>query len=114
MIEEGRQRLLEESARNDVVLLTGRPERCRADTVAWLAANGMGTPTVLLRPDSDRRPAAVFKAGLIASIGAPEEVVVVIDDDDSVLGATRGDGIPHGGVSASATVSTPTSGRHHT
>jgi len=92
VIEEGRQRLLEESARNEIVLLTGRPERCRADTVAWLEANGMGTPTVHLRPDSDRRPAAIFKAGLIRSIGSPEEVVVVIDDDDSVLERLAGMG----------------------
>ena len=85
VIEAGRTRLRDEAASHEVVLLSGRPERCRAETVAWLARNGMEAGTLLLRPDSDRRPAPVFKAGLIRSIGGPEEVVVVIDDDDRVL-----------------------------
>jgi len=92
VIEEGRRRLLEEAAEHEVVLLSGRPERCRAETVAWLARNGIVAPTLMLRPDSDRRPAAAFKASVILSIGKPDKIAVIIDDDDRVLARLAGMG----------------------
>ncbi|MBK9740168.1 MAG: hypothetical protein IPO93_11750 [Actinobacteria bacterium] len=87
VIHAGRDRLLAEAQRHEVVLLSGRPERTRTDTEAWLLAAGMGRPRVLLRDDQDRRPAAVVKSELISTLAPPDQVAVVIDDDDSVVAA---------------------------
>ena len=85
VVEAGRQRLLDESTRHTVVVMSGRPERCRADTEAWLQRHGMGSPRLVLRPDADRRPAAVLKADLVRQVGPPGEVAVVVDDDATVV-----------------------------
>lgn len=87
VIEAGRDRLQAEALRHEVVLLSGRPERTRPDTEAWLLAAGMGRPRVVLRGDHDHRPAAVVKTELISAVAPPEEVAVVIDDDASVVAA---------------------------
>ena len=68
-----------------VVLLSGRPERTRTDTEAWLVHHDVGYERLLLRPDVDRRAAAVFKADAMGAIGEPAEVTVVVDDDESVV-----------------------------
>ena len=73
------------AGQHDVVLLSGRPERTRADTEQWLARQGIvGTPLVL-RPDADHRPAAALKADLIRGIASPADVAVVVDDDAAVV-----------------------------
>ncbi len=89
VIDEGRQRLLAEAQGNEVVLLSGRPERCSADTEAWLARHGMGVARLVLRRDEDRRPAATLKADLVCRIGSPSEISVVIDDDATVVTRLR-------------------------
>lgn len=68
-----------------VVLLSGRPERTRADTEAWLSRHGVGFERLVLRADVDRRAAAMFKADAIGAIGGPAVVEVVVDDDESVV-----------------------------
>jgi hypothetical protein len=84
VLEAGRARLRELAVDHDVVLLSGRPESTRADTEAWLARHGIEVTRLVLRRDSDFRPAAQVKAELIAGIGGPDEVVVVVDDDETV------------------------------
>jgi phosphoglycolate phosphatase-like HAD superfamily hydrolase len=73
------------AASDDVVLLSGRPERTRADTEAWLRDNAVPYARLILRPDADRRPADRFKATAIAGVAGPAEVTVVVDDDDAVV-----------------------------
>ena len=41
----------------EIVYLTGRPERCRRDTLDWLAAHGLPEGRVHMRRNADRRPA---------------------------------------------------------
>jgi phosphoglycolate phosphatase-like HAD superfamily hydrolase len=94
VIEEGRELLLAAAAEHEVVLVSGRPERTRADTVAWLERSGMGAPRLVLRADDDWRPAAVAKLTLIRSVGQPEDVGLVVDDDPSVVEALSGQGYP--------------------
>ncbi len=84
VIVAGRDRLRELAADHEVVLLSGRPESTRADTEAWLARHGIDVSRLVLRRDSDHRPAAQVKAELIVGIGSPADVAVVIDDDESV------------------------------
>ncbi|MEI6360600.1 MAG: hypothetical protein WCP95_00565 [Actinomycetes bacterium] len=90
VIEAGRARLLEAAGEHEIVVVSGRPERTRADTEAWLERGGMGRPRVVLRPDHDRRPAADLKADLLVGVGSPDEVVLIVDDDPSVVERVTG------------------------
>src|SRR4051794_18001993 len=53
-------------ADRDVVYLTGRPERLRHVTEAWLERQGSGGPPVLRRTRGDFRPARITKGEEIA------------------------------------------------
>lgn len=84
VLEAGRARLHELAVDHEVVLLSGRPESTRTETEAWLARHGIVVSRLVLRRDSDFRPAAQVKAELIAGIGGPDVVAVVVDDDETV------------------------------
>ncbi|MFF9817248.1 hypothetical protein [Streptomyces sp. NPDC014006] len=74
-----------ESAREcEVVYLTGRPERCRADTLDWLAAHGLPEGRVYMRGDDDRRPARRTKLQTLRRLARSREVRVLVDDDELV------------------------------
>lgn len=85
LIERGRDLVADLAQEHVVVLLSGRPERTRADTEAWLERHGIAASRLVLRADRDRRPAARAKAELIRGIGSPGEVAVVVDDDETVV-----------------------------
>ncbi|MGW7069366.1 phosphatase domain-containing protein [Streptomyces sp. NPDC054855] len=74
-----------ESAREcEVVYLTGRPERCRQDTVAWLAAQGLPEGRIWMRRNDDRRPARRTKLEILRRISRSREVRMLVDDDELV------------------------------
>ncbi len=77
------------AADHDIVYLTGRPERCRADTVAWLDRHGLPTGRLVMRRAGDRRPARVAKLGLLRRLAAEQPVKVLVDDDDAVCAAAE-------------------------
>ncbi len=76
----------------EVVYLTGRPERCRADTADWLARHGLPEGRVWMRGDRDRRPARVTKLEVLQRIARGREVRVLVDDDQLVCQAARAAG----------------------
>lgn len=75
---------LESTRECEVVYLTGRPERCREDTVAWLAAQGLPEGRVWMRRNDDRRPARRTKLAILRSISRSREVRMLVDDDELV------------------------------
>ncbi|MCW2616563.1 MAG: hypothetical protein JWN08_3557 [Frankiales bacterium] len=80
--------LARESAREcEVVYVTGRPERCRADTLAWFEQHGLPAGTLSMRSPRDRRPARVAKLELLRRLAADRVVAVVVDDDPQVCRA---------------------------
>jgi hypothetical protein len=79
---------------HDVVWLTGRPERTRAVTVAWLAAQGLPAGRLLMRPDRDFRPAKITKRDELRRIRRTREIAIVVDDDPAVVETLRADGFP--------------------
>lgn len=85
VLDDGRRRLLDQADRHEVVLLSGRPESTRADTIAWLIRHGIPYSRLVLRPEDDRRRACDLKADLVRGIGQPAEIEVVVDDDASVV-----------------------------
>ncbi len=80
--------LARESAKDcEVVYVTGRPERCRADTLAWFARHGLPPGRLSMRSGRDRRPARLAKPELLRRLAAGRVVAVVVDDDVEVCTA---------------------------
>lgn len=87
VLPRGVERVRELSREHEVVLLTGRPESCRVDTVAWLDRHGVPYSRLLMRPVGDHRPAQLFKRELVMRTGKPNDVAEIIDDDSRVISA---------------------------
>lgn len=73
----------------EVVYLTGRPERCRADTREWLARQGLPGGAIHMRPNADRRPARTTKLETLRRLGRTREVRMLVDDDELVCDAAE-------------------------
>ncbi|HEY8983337.1 MAG TPA: hypothetical protein VIU15_27630 [Streptomyces sp.] len=78
----------------EIVYLTGRPERCRRDTVEWLARHGLPEGRVFMRRNSDRRPAREMKLGVLRGVARGREVRAVVDDDELVCVEVERAGFP--------------------
>ena len=76
----------------EVVYVTGRPEHCRADTLAWFAAHGLPAGRLSMRSNRDRRPARLAKPDLLAALASGRIVAVVVDDDLAVCDAYEAHG----------------------
>ncbi|MFE6287233.1 hypothetical protein [Streptomyces sp. NPDC057877] len=75
---------LEHAEECEVVYLTGRPERCRRDTLEWLAAHGLPEGRVYMRRDDDRRPARRTKLETLRRLARTRDIRVLVDDDELV------------------------------
>lgn len=94
VLEPGRRAALEAAQSSTVVYVTGRPERCRHDTVEWLADNGFPAGDLHMRPNRDRRPAVFYKAEVIAKLSREVDIVTIIDDDERVVARLQEMGMP--------------------
>lgn len=83
-LSEGVGLALAYARRNRLLWLTGRPERYRSITVAWLERHGLPSTDLHMRPDGDMRPAAVFKAERIQQLAVDRVIALIVDDDDHV------------------------------
>lgn len=72
-----------------VLYLSGRPERLRGATERWLRAVGAPEGDVVLRPDGDRRPAAVVKLAALRRLAERWRLDVLVDDDPDVVRTVR-------------------------
>jgi hypothetical protein len=93
-LETGIRRVMELTEGHDVVWLTGRPERLRKVTTAWLGSHGLPSGPMHMRGNRDRRPARTFKLGQIRKLAAEGIVAVIIDDDPAVVAALRAEDLP--------------------
>ncbi|MDQ1249123.1 MAG: hypothetical protein QG597_3497 [Actinomycetota bacterium] len=75
-----------------VVYSTGRPERCRSDTVDWLARQGFPAAPLHMRRERDHRPARVTKLAVARSLRSDGGVEYLVDDDPAVVTTLREDG----------------------
>lgn len=82
------------SAEHDIVYLTGRPRRLEALTQRWLAQHGVGAHLLVMRPEGDRRPAAITKLQLLRRLARGRSVAVIVDDDSDVVRTMRDAGYP--------------------
>lgn len=93
-LRRGMELVFEAAPGNRTVWLTGRPERFRVITVAWLAQHGLPVDMLYMRPNHDRRPVAEFKVARILDIAAHFDIRLIVDDDDTVVTALRDRGWP--------------------
>ncbi|MDJ1132665.1 LNS2 domain-containing protein [Streptomyces iconiensis] len=91
-LAEGLQLARDWSESCDLAYVTGRPERCRRDTVRWLTAQGLPARDLWMRADNDRRPARVTKPEILRGLAQSRTVAVVVDDDTRVCAAYRAAG----------------------
>jgi hypothetical protein len=95
VLVEGRAVVDRLAADHEIVYLTGRPERTRADTEAWLDRHRLPRGRLIMRREGDRRPARVAKPALLRRFtGDGRRVGVVVDDDPQVCTALEAAGWP--------------------
>lgn len=93
VLEDGRAEARAAAASGlGIIYLTGRPERCRVDTVQWLGLHGLPPGDLVMRRDSDRRPAKLVKVDALRDVSRSREVAYLLDDDEEVLAAARAAG----------------------
>jgi hypothetical protein len=91
-LDEGLRVARELAAVADVVYLSGRPERLRGETLAWLERHDLPAGELHLRPRNDFRPARVLKVEVLDRLAAQRPVTVLVDDDPQVCEAARAAG----------------------
>lgn len=91
-LDEGLRVARELAAVADIVYLSGRPERLRAETLAWLDRHDLPDGELHLRPRNDFRPAQVLKVEALDRLSAQRPVTVLVDDDPHVCDAARAAG----------------------
>jgi hypothetical protein len=94
VLPEGRGVVDRLAADHDLVYLTGRPERTRPATEAWLRRHRLPRGQLVMRRDGDRRPARQAKPSLLRGLAAGRQVAVVVDDDPEVCAALEQAGWP--------------------
>jgi hypothetical protein len=82
------------AATNDVVWLTGRPERIRALTETWLAGHGLPAGRLLMVPEGDHRPAREFKIDLMRKLAVDHDITMIVDDDPRVIALAEAEKLP--------------------
>ncbi|GHE30593.1 phosphatase domain-containing protein [Streptomyces capitiformicae] len=88
-LAEGIALALESAEECEVMYLTGRPERCRRDTVDWLTTHGLPEGRIWMRRDNDRRPARRTKLEILRRLARTREIRVLVDDDELVCEDAR-------------------------
>ena len=94
VLPEGRAVVERLAPDHDLVYLTGRPERTRQATEAWLRHHRLPRGQLIMRRDGDRRPARQAKPSLLRKLAAGRRVAVVVDDDPEVCAALTKHGWP--------------------
>jgi hypothetical protein len=89
VLDEGLETVRKLAEAYDVVYLSGRPERCRQDTLAWFDRHGVPAGALHLRRSGDFRPARVTKVEVLDRLARDRPVAVLVDDDPLVCEAAR-------------------------
>jgi hypothetical protein len=76
----------------DLVFVSGRAERARAKTVAWLEKYGLSGP-LFMRRDGDHRPDDIVKSEIYERHLKDLTIVAVLDDRDRVVDMWRSKGL---------------------
>jgi len=75
-----------------ILLCTGRREKDRAETVKWLAQQGVNYHELILRPDGDRRSDVIVKREMLAGLDR-SKILFVVEDRSGVVEMWRSEGL---------------------
>ncbi|HKY52909.1 MAG TPA: HAD family acid phosphatase [Anaerolineales bacterium] len=75
-----------------ILLCTGRREQNRAETVKWLAQNGVNYHELILRSDGDRRSDVIVKREMLAGLDR-SKILFVVEDRSGVVEMWRSEGL---------------------
>lgn len=89
LLPEGLELALNLTTTHEILYLTGRPERCRRDTQAWLDKFGFPPGQLLMRSQTDRRPARITKVERLNGLQQDRHIAMFVDDDAKVVRAAR-------------------------
>jgi hypothetical protein len=78
----------------DLAWLTGRPERLRRVTRAWLTALDLPGEPLVMRRNRDFRPARAAKLEELRTLAEGRTVAMMVDDDPEVIDALAAAGYP--------------------
>lgn len=84
------------AAGHEIIGFTARPEKWRQISIRWLAENGVPMDEILMRPDTDYRPAPQIKMALAQEHygeNFADEIGLIIEDREDVVAAFRAHGI---------------------
>ena len=79
-----------------VIFCSGRPERCRQDTLMWLINNyegPVGDEYLYMRKDGDYRPDDIVKEEILNNHIDKDRVLFVLDDRQQVVDMWRRNGL---------------------
>lgn len=84
-----------EGSQHELVFVTGRPERCRTDTVEWLKHTHLypNDYTLLMRKDKDYRQDYIVKQEILDTHIDKSRVWLVLDDRKQVVDMWRRNGL---------------------
>ena len=69
-----------------VLIVSGRSDLVREETVAWLEQHSVPYDELLMRRDADHRSDTIVKAEMVDELGiGPEDVLMVLDDRNKVV-----------------------------
>src|SRR4051812_36450462 len=69
-----------------IIILTGRPNKFREQTIEWLHEHNIYYHVLLMRPDNDYTPSYRLKARMLRDFGlTPQRVMIVFDNDERVV-----------------------------
>jgi phosphoglycolate phosphatase-like HAD superfamily hydrolase len=75
-----------------IILCSGRNEKHRTETVAWLAQQGVNYHELLLRKEHDRRSDTVVKREILATLDK-SRILFVVEDRSRVVEMWRSEGL---------------------
>jgi predicted secreted acid phosphatase len=75
-----------------ILLCSGRSEEHRAETVQWLAENGVQYHDLILRRDGDRRTDVIVKREMLAGLDK-SKILFVVEDRSGVVEMWRSEGL---------------------
>ena len=75
-----------------ILLCSGRSEEHRAETIQWLAENGVNYHELILRRDGDRRTDTIVKREMLAGLDR-SKILFVVEDRNGVVEMWRSEGL---------------------
>jgi len=72
-----------------IVILTGRREETRSETLHWLDHNGVPYDILMMRPKGHRVDDHKWKPEVLELLGGPDSIMMVIEDRNRIVTTLR-------------------------